>query len=65
MVETKAILKETITHDHEEDGEYYIYEYRGIEITYNYYLEWEYVVDECWYASIEEAMRAVDRMLAQ
>lgn len=51
---------------YEEDGrEVEIYEYKGVIISFNLYYEYEYLVDDYWYTSIEKAMEAIDGMLSR
>lgn len=48
---------------YEEDGrEVEVYEYKGVKIYFNLYYEYEYLVDDYWYTSIEKAMEAIDKM---
>lgn len=46
----------------EDDREVEIYEYKGVKIYFNLYYEYEYLVDDYWYTSIEKAMEAIDKM---
>lgn len=45
-----------------------VYEYKGFEIYFNYYCEYEYMItdenrNEWWYATLDKAVEAIERMI--
>ena len=45
----------------EDDREVEIYEYKGIKIWFNLFYEYEYTIDNWWYSSLKEAVKAIDK----
>ena len=60
MNEKKEDLK--LIDCYEEDGEEIsVYEYKGVKITENYMHENEFMIDDYWYTSLEDAMHSIDK----
>ena len=62
-------VKEVMSFENEETRSLVtIYEYKGFEIYYNYYNEYEYMITdnnkiEWWYATLDKAVEAIERMI--
>ena len=52
----------TLVESYEEDGrEVNIYEYKGVEISENFFGEGEFSIGTAWYRSLEDATKAIDK----
>ena len=52
----------TLVESYEEDGrDVNIYEYKGVEISENFFGEGEFSIGTAWYRSLEDATKAIDK----